>query len=268
VTYRVQSVERGIDILAALSEGPRNLTDIAVLTRLSKGTAFRLLASLSYRNLVVKDPTTTLYTLGPGTLQLLQGVMTGLGAFASVGRPALVHLWERTEETITLHVRLVNERVCIDEIPSPQSLRYTATVGSTAPLYAGSTGKILLAAIDDPIERARFIDSLPITPLTENTILDRAALRKEVDRARRLGWAMSVGERVVGAAAVSVPVSGWGTVASLSVLGPSARLPRKVLMELVPVLRATAKEVEAALSAATSFDDLAKGRHPPASRAS
>lgn len=268
MTYRVQSVERGIDLLAALSEGPHNLTDIAMLTGLSKGTAFRLLASLSYRDLVVKDPSTSLYTLGPGTLHLLQGVMTGLGAFASVGRPALLRLWEQSQETITLHVRLVNERVCIDEIPSPQSLRYTATIGSSAPLFVGSTGKILLAAIDDPAERQRVIDSLPIVPLTEHTILDRQALRREVDRARRLGWAISAGERVVGAAAVSVPVAGWGTVASLSVLGPSARLSRRVLMNLVPSLRATAREVEAALAAASSFDDGAKGRRSAARRAS
>jgi DNA-binding IclR family transcriptional regulator len=252
MTYRVQSVERAIDILAALSDGPHNLTEITALTRLSKGTAFRLLASLSYRNLVVKDPSNNVYTLGPGALHLLQGVMSGLGAFASVGRPALSRLWEQTGETVTLHARLMHERVCIDEIPSPQALRYTYTIGSVAPLSVGAAGKVLLAAIDDPAERARVLQSLQLARLTDNSIVDRDALVREVEKTRRTGWATSAGERVIGAAAVSVPVSGWGTVVSLSVLGPAARMSRKVLMKMLPDVQLAAREIEAALTEAAT----------------
>jgi DNA-binding IclR family transcriptional regulator len=247
---RVQSVERGIDILMALANGPKTLTEVKIETGLSKGTAFRLLASLNYENLVVKEAHSNLYMLGPGFLRLFQGVMQGVGAITAVAKPALTSLWEETEETVTVHVRVGAERICIEELPSPQPIRYVSTLGAAAPLHVGSAGKVLIAFMESA-EMEKTLQTLPLLPVTSATISDLDALRAELDTVRRQGYAMSHGERIPGASAVSVPVRGLqGFLASLSVLGPADRLPRKRRLELVPLLQSTAAGIGAALSSA------------------
>jgi DNA-binding IclR family transcriptional regulator len=247
---RVQSVERGIDILMALANGPKTLTEVKIETGLSKGTAFRLLASLNYENLVVKEAHSNLYMLGPGFLRLFQGVMQGVGAITAVAKPALTSLWEETEETVTVHVRVGAERICIEELPSPQPIRYVSTLGAAAPLHVGSAGKVLIAFMESA-EMEKTLQTLPLLPVTSATISDLDALRAELDTVRRQGYAMSHGERIPGASAVSVPVRGLqGFLASLSVLGPADRLPRKRRLELVPLLQSTAEGIGTALSSA------------------
>jgi DNA-binding IclR family transcriptional regulator len=247
---RVQSVERGIDILMSLANGPKTLTEVKSETGLSKGTAFRLLASLNYENLVVKEANSNLYMLGPGFLRLFQGVMQGVGAITAVAKPALTSLWEHTQETVTVHVRVGAERICIEELPSPLAIRYVSTLGATAPLHVGSAGKVLIAFME-PAEMEKTVQILPLLPMTDATISNHDELRREIEAVRRQGYAMSSGERIPGASAVSVPVFGLqGFLASLSVLGPSDRLPRRRRVELVPVLQEAAAAIQAALTSA------------------
>lgn len=246
--HRVHSVERAVDILMTLSTMPRTLTEVTRETGLPKGTAFRLLSSLGYRNVVVKAPESSLYSLGPGFLRASQAVLTGLGALAHVARPPLARLWKETNETITLHVRVGIERVCVEELPSPLAIRYVSEVGACAPLWIGSAGKVLLAAMD-PGDVEKVIAAAPLVRRADGSTRNATALRREIDAARRRGWAMSAGERIVGAAAVSVPIC-WSPdiKASLSVLGPANRLTRRRRAELVPTLLEAARAVEALLS--------------------
>lgn len=250
MSNRVQSVERSIGILMALAEGARTLTDVTRATGLSKGTAFRLLASLNHEQLVVKDPASNVYLLGPGFLRMFQGVMGDLGSIATLARPVLQRLWASSRETVTLHVSLGAERICVAELPSPEPIRYISTVGATAPLHTGSAGKVLLAFMP-PETRERTLAGLPLTALTEATITDASVLRQELATVERQGWAMSSGERISGASAISVPVrDGSRIVAALSVLGPRDRLTPKACMDLLGELRAAAADIEDTLTSA------------------
>jgi DNA-binding IclR family transcriptional regulator len=247
MSNRVQAVERSIGILMALAGGARTLTDVTRATGLTKGTAFRLLASLNHEQLVIKDPTANAYLLGPGFLRLLQGVMGDLGSVATLARPALTDLWTASHETVALHVRIGAERICVAELPSPQPIRYVSAVGTAAPLHVGSAGKVLLAFLSpDALERTLL--ALPLGQATEATITDAELLRQELATIRRQGWAMSVGERIVGASAISVPVrSGDEPLAALSVLGPSDRLSPQARLALLPELRKAATAIESML---------------------
>lgn len=262
MTNRVQAVERSIGILMALANGARTLTDVTRATGLSKGTAFRLLASLNYEQLVVKDPAANVYLLGPGFLRMFQGVMGDLGSIGTLARPQLEELWQRSGETVTLHVSIGAERICVAELPSPQPIRYVSTVGATAPLHVGSAGKVLLAFLD-PTRLERTLAALSLTAMTGATTTDPAVLRQELEAVARQGWAMSTGERITGASAISIPVSGGpGVLASLSVLGPSDRLTAQARMALLPELERAAAGIEATLASGNLEigDETAAGR--------
>lgn len=244
---RVQSVERSLDILMCVAEGQQTLTEIARATNLSKATASRLLGSLAHRQMVVKDPLSKEYLLGAGCLRLFQSATHGLGWVASLAKPYLLELRERTGETVTIHVRTGHDRVCVEELPSPHPIRYTSALGASAPIHVGSAGKILLSALS-PDELERLLDTLPLQKLTPMTITDRARLKQEIDAIQERGWATSSGERIPGAAAVSVLIRGPHKMrASLSLLGPSDRLTFAKGMDYLGDLQDAAAHIESAL---------------------
>lgn len=245
---KVRVIERSLDILESMSEGPRTLSEIARDTTLSKGTVFRLLAGLGHRGMVVRDPVSARYMLGPGLLRLVSGAVSGLASIASLSRGVLAELAQSTAETVALHVQVGVERVCIYEVPSPQSIRYTSSVGSSAPLSTGSAGKVLLAFMD-PTERDRLLPL--VAPSSEN--LDQ--LRQRIEQAASQGWAVSVGERVEGASAISVPVTTELLQLSLSVLGPTSRLPDSSLIEFLPDMRRTSTAIADLVNATSTNPD-------------
>lgn len=250
---RVQAVERSTDILMVLTDGPRTLTEIARATNLSKGTVYRMLSSLNHERLVIKDPVGHRYLLGPGCLRLRQGVMIGLGLISAGAKSVLETLRDRTGETLALHVAIGLERFCIEEFQSRSSIRYSSYPGATAPLQVGSAGKVLIGFLDED-ERERTLRLMEALPAEQQPDLPR--LRKEIMRVRRHGWAMSSGERIAGASAVSVPVRGGQLLVALSILGPQSRLSRQRRLELLPELQRAAEATEASLEAATTWQDL------------
>jgi IclR family acetate operon transcriptional repressor len=243
---RVQVVERAIDILNVLGSGRATLSEVTRAVDLPKGTTFRILGSLQYEKLIVKDPVDSTYQLGPGFLRLSQTQTPWYGALTILAKPAMDGLLADVEETVALHVRVGPERVCVAELPSPHSIRYSAEVGAAVPLHVGAAGKILLAELD---ERAwkRMLAALELRPITEDTILDPVALTAQVELARERGYAQSVGERVSSAAAISVPVeldSGLGV--ALSLLGPADRFTEERRLAQLDRLRSAAAEVSGA----------------------
>jgi DNA-binding IclR family transcriptional regulator len=248
MTERVQSIERGIDILNALASGQKTVTEVARATCLSKGTAFRLLASLNYQNLVMKDPIENVYSLGPGFLRLVDGATRGLSVVTSLARPALARLRDLTGETIALHVRLGAERICIGELTSLQPIRYSASAGTLAPVHVGAAGRVLLAFMPEA-DLARLLPSLSLRPITDSSVTNLAILKRELAIVRRQGYACSVGERTPGAAAITVPVYGpQGLIIALSILGPASRLPRAAQLGFLEFLKGASTEIGEALS--------------------
>jgi DNA-binding IclR family transcriptional regulator len=243
---RVQVVERAIDILGVLAAGRANLSAIMRGVELPKGTTFRILSSLQYQGLVVKDPVDNTYHLGPGFLRLSRSPTPWFGALAVLAEAPMERLREESRETVAVHVRVGSERVCVAELQSPEPLRYSAEVGAPQPLHVGAAGKILLAELGEA-ELERTLAGLDLTPITAGTIKDRRELVAAVARARADGYARSLGERVAAAAAISVPIRPQGRFdASLSLLGPAARFTRERQLRTLPELLRAAAEVGSA----------------------
>jgi DNA-binding IclR family transcriptional regulator len=241
-------VSRGIVLLSMLGHRPHTIGDLHGATGLPKATIHRLLAQLIDIRVVVQDPSTEIYMLGPAALRLAHTLLGDPSwSIASYALPDLRQLQADTRETAALHISIGRERLCIAEVPSTDPIRYIAGVGLTVPIYIGSAGKILLAGLT-PAEAERILAVSTDDPETIRRV------SREVAEARERGWAESAGERVPGAAAVSVPVrvddaggyaedDAGGYIASLSVLGPADRLPPGRRRELAAVLQETAERI-------------------------
>ena len=220
---RPSSIEKAIDVLFCfdLQRPQLRLVDIGQRLGLHKSTAHRLLSLLKKKGLVVVDPATQLYSLGPALVELAWIVLRQQD-LRSLCRPYLEQLRQATNETVSLNIRMGNRRVCIEELPSDQEVKYSQAMGLTAPLHVGAPGKALMAFLPAD-ERERVLATLT---------------RPDAGRAT-----------VAGAAAVAAPIrdrSGQ-TIVAVSVLGPSHRLTAKVLKELGGQVIKVAREISAAL---------------------
>ncbi len=246
--------DRMIDILSCLQSEASGLglTEVSTAVGLSKSTTHRLLQSLELRSLVVRDAATQRYSLGMGLVAMASGTLRPNTPLFSCCHLALEGLRDHSGETVTLQVVSGLERVCVRQLESPHTVRYSLEVGRPLPLYTGASGKLLLAYLPERLlERVIVATGLP--PITANTITDPTLLREELQRVRSLGYAVSIEEISPLAAAVAVPVLGVSgeLVASLALLGPSMRLGEARIANLLPAVQATAIEVTRAISAKT-----------------
>src|SRR5664279_2348290 len=225
-------VERTVDVLMALADGPQDFSTVCQRVDLSKATVHRILSGLGYADFVLQDPVTHQYLLGPGSRRLANAASLGYADLAILARPVLEGVVKATRETVILHVRMGSMRVNIDELISPQELRYSGGIGTSVPIHVGSAGKVLLAWL--PRSAAEQLVPDIMEALTATTITDRAELFTLLDEVREAGYAESLGERIQGLAAISVPIfdPNGEVFAAMSILGPEARLPHEARIEL------------------------------------
>jgi IclR family acetate operon transcriptional repressor len=114
-------------------------------------------------------------------------------------------LTEMTGETSLLHVVRAGESWCVEKVDSQQAVRVTYDVGSRGPLYAGGSGKCLLAFFT-PAELDAAMARFDFQPYTKQTPSDPVALRQELAEARRRGYVESSGEMDPGVSSVGVPL--------------------------------------------------------------
>lgn len=246
---RPSSVEKAIDILLCFdSQHPQlRLTDISQHLGLHMSTTHRLLALLKKKRLITADATSQLYSLGPGIVELAW-ITLRQQDLRTVCAPYLERLRQGTNETVSLYIRMGDCRVCIEELESGQEIKYSQTVGLTAPLHVGAPGKVLLAFLPPP-ELEVLLTTLPLVAVTSQTITDREQLLEELSTVRQRGYAVSVGERSPWASAAAAPIWDWSgkPIAALSVLGPSHRLTSEVVPALGQQVQQVALEISTAL---------------------
>ena len=101
----------------------------------------------------------------------------------------------------------------------------TVQIGVPFPLHAGSSSKVFLAFLSSE-EQDRYLSRGSLTALTENTLTNPHALRKELQRIREMGCATSDGERQPGSGSVAAPIfdQSEAVIAVMSVCGPAERM--------------------------------------------
>src|SRR6476469_5163762 len=220
----VQSVDRALTILEVLARvGEAGVTEIAAELGVHKSTAFRLGATLEAHRLVEQTSDRGRYRLGMGILRLA-GATTARLDIVQEARPVCRALAAATGETVNIAVLSEHSALYLDQVAGSSALQPHNWVGQHIPLHATSNGKVLLGGLDDAAVDASVGE---LTRYTSHTITSRAALRAELERVRADGYAVAVDELEIGLAAAAAPIrSAHGDViASMSVSGPTFRLP-------------------------------------------
>jgi DNA-binding IclR family transcriptional regulator len=238
----VQSVDRALTILGILARlGQAGVTEIAVELGVHKSTAFRLVSTLETHELVEQTEERGKYRLGLGLVRLA-GASTARLDVVQEARPVCRKLATECGETVNVAVLSDRAALYVDQASGGSALPSHNWVGQHIPLHATSNGKVLLSGLEaDEVDRR--VDALPA--YTDRTITDRGVLDKELVDVRERGYAVATDELELGLTALAAPVrSAHGdVVASVSVSGPSYRLPEPRVAELVVLVVEAADEV-------------------------
>jgi DNA-binding IclR family transcriptional regulator len=230
--YSTRALERGVDLLSALSQAaePIGVSALATELKLSKATVFRLLQTLVGKGLVAKEGTDAAYSLSPRILTLGARFLPRPD-LVQVARPHLEQLRRRSKETATLSVRVGDQRVFLEVLASPLEVRMVPETGRLLPLVHGASGKLLLAFAEPP-EQFRILRKT-LGSASRQELADHQA---NYERIREAGYAWSVQERTPGGASIAAAVrDGSGDVlAAIAISAPAARLTTDQLPRLAP----------------------------------
>jgi len=239
--YFTATLAKGLDVLESLSGlESAGLSELAQRIGISAPTLFRILATLTQRGFVEKNPRTGRYraTLKAWALGALVARRLTL---REVARPHLEALLRESEEAPHLAMLQGSEVVIIDRLEAPHPVRVDTYIGLRAPAYCSATGKAILAFLAKPALAA--VLSEPLARHTAATTVDRTAVERELAQVRQRGYATNQEEWRRGVCAIAVPIQGVdGAVAgALSLTMPTERFQRSALERrfLKPLRRAT-----------------------------
>jgi IclR family KDG regulon transcriptional repressor len=223
---RLNSVEKALRILLSFRAGRSTwgVRELGTHLGFSPATVQRILQVLKAQSFVAQDPVTRQYRLGVAFYTFFNALKESY-PITRASQPFLQRLGSITGETVHLNIIDGTDRVCIDNLESPQALKASMPIGSRSPLYAGGSSKCLLA-FGAPEWREQYLGSLAVLiPFTDRTVTDLDALRRELALIAALGYAVSLGERNRGLGSLSAPVFDHHgqLLASLSLAIPEIR---------------------------------------------
>jgi len=238
-------LERCVDVVETLAAAgaPMRLSDIAQALDLPKGAAHRLLQELCALGWAEQDGAEGPYRLALRFGLLGNRVLQASG-LSDLTQPVLERLAGRTRELVRLTVATGDGLAWVGSAQgAPPGLVYQPAMNGVLVLHATANGKAFLATLPDAealrLARRGGFGSVRPTP---QTLREEAALLADLARVRMRGYGLAEQEAELGVTAVAVAITGADDAAlgTVSVAGPSLRLPPARIPELAAALRDTA----------------------------
>lgn len=245
--FLIEAVDNALTVMDMVTgRGEVRVRRVSEELQISPSSAHRLLATLAHRQYLVQDPASKIYR--PGAKLIDRRAPNG--DVLKLRRELKSHMEQiaaLTQESVSLSLLMGQHIEFIDGIESPHTLRASPRIGARLPAHATAGGKVQLAELSQQELVELYPDGLKA--LTVHTETDLTDLSKKLQQIHKRGYAISREESTEGISAVSVPVkdSGGRTLAALTILAPSARLPDARLQPAIELLRSSAEAVHTSL---------------------
>lgn len=236
--YGIVALQRGLQILSLLAEADRELsaTQIARASKLHASTVHRFLVNLEESGYVIRDEQGN-YSLGSSCISLGRAALNRLDV-RRASMAVLAELNRVTRETVHLTIPNGLMAVYVEKFESLEPLRIFSHVGATVPLHCTAVGKIFLAFLPSQ-ERTEILKKLDMVRFTPATICSIQEMEAELKLIRQNHYSFDNEEHEAHIKCVAGPI--WdhsGTViAALSVTGPTTRMSRSRMRQLVPLVQ-------------------------------
>jgi IclR family acetate operon transcriptional repressor len=248
----VKSVDKLLDVLEIfwLAENEIGLSELARLSGLKRTTAGRIVSVLLERGYIKQSKKRGKYTTGIRSL-FLSSHIKHKTTLREIAIPCLVELSEAVKESVTLFDFDSERPYLVEEIhtKTQSPLRVIPDRAySLPPLYSSAYGKIFMASKTER-ELEKYFSSEPLQPYTPNSITDVNHYKDHLKLVSRENLAYDDEECYIGMRNVAVGIKNaeGKVVASVCVMGPSVRLSRARMIEIVPDVKRCAMATSLAL---------------------
>jgi len=254
----VKSADRVLDVLELLAERGREMshTELAAALAIPKSSLSHLLRNLAARGYLRLSDARG-YALGPSVTVLARRSVQTFDLVA-LARPIVDRVRDATLETVGLNVLRDDETECLYSATGTLPLLYTMRIGDRAPLYATSSGKVLLAHLPEA-KREAYLARVRFAPFTPHTLRSIAKLRAQLAAVRAEGLGYSREEFTAGIVGMAAPVLNAASepVAAINVATPSVRFDEAAKTRIGALLKRAAAELTRALAGVAPEDRAA-----------
>jgi IclR family transcriptional regulator, acetate operon repressor len=223
----VESVSRAFDLLEAIADQQLGLVELGRATGLRPSTTHRMLATLTSRGYVRRVPGTNRYTLGYRALRLAGGVERDTSELRQVALEFMLRAQRVAGADTSLFVLSNMDAVCVALLRADRPDADVSQPGERVPAHATAAGKALLA-YQPQADLRQTLETATLDRLTPLTVVRPDHLLRDLEAARRQGYAVVREECVSRQSGVAAPVfdaSGYA-VASVSLSGTTGHLCR------------------------------------------
>ncbi len=200
----VKSAKRVMQILDLLRDYPLGLTisEVGRLLKLPKSSTHELLHSMAQGKYLQQDRTR--YSLGLKVFEIGQAAVRS-SELIQYARPAMRWIGEELNESVQLATLDGTEVVYLSKMQFRREIRLQSKVGGRIPAYATGLGKAILSKIPNDEVRNRF-SKISFEKFTPNTLHSIDALLKDLEKIRKIGYAVDREEYAKGVFCYAMPV--------------------------------------------------------------
>ena len=203
-----------LELYAAQKEEYLSIAQISSALAMHKTTVYRILRTLQSVGWIEQSAESRNYRLG-NSIQLVASAVSVHQSSRSIIYDEMQKLSSQFNETVILSAITDKTGICIDLVKTKHRLALATESGYIVPVDAGATGKTLLAAQAEKLQKAI---------LAQYSLTKIQILKKQLALIAQQGYCFSESEVEIGVAAIAVPLPLETVTYVLSISGPSVRL--------------------------------------------
>ena len=244
----IQSIERALDVIeaAASEQDGQTLTELSAVTQLPKSTAFRIISTLTECGYLSKTPEGK-YKVGYKLIEAVSYYINDL-ELQTEARPYIAEMSAHLGLSAYLGVLEGDKVVYIEKRNVSSAAKLYSRLGVRVNAYCSSLGKCLLANYSNA-QLDSILADCSFVRFTPHTIPDIEALRRELAKVRKQGWAMDDEEFELGQRCIGAPIYDYkgDIVAAVSASGEKHILTDERIPEVAAYIMQIASEISKAI---------------------
>jgi len=239
-----------LELMADTKKDEVGLSELAELSGINITTVGRILATLARRGYLYKSNINKKYSLGYKFLELGYSVIF-TKSLKRIALPSLIKLNQTADETVFMISWNGKQAIRIAVVMCRHPLQIVEREEGSIfdlPLHASAQGKVILANMTNNY-LDEYFKNHSLEACTPNTITNIDDLKQHLALVNRNGFAISDEELSLGVRSIAAAIKTRHNhfAGAVCIAGPSIRLTRSRLTELVPAVMSCALEISKAL---------------------
>jgi DNA-binding IclR family transcriptional regulator len=245
VGYLAPAVEKAFLMLrfVANASGAVRLSDLSSHLGISKSTAHGLVRALVAAGALNQNLRDKKITMGPAIIELAlkNQIYLQLGTHA---QPKLDKLRNQINETVFFGLLRPWRALVLATSEADKPMKLSSPPGSSVILMAGALGKVFLSR-KKKVEVSQILKEQGLPRFTKASIVEERAFLEEINVVREQGYALDIGEYLLGVNAVAVGIENqYGLQLALWVVGFAESFGLEKINDVKEVILATAGDLQ------------------------